>query len=45
MLVSDFAEAQAEAVGLGALPGFGKSDLRSGGPVAALETAMSRAPA
>jgi two-component system chemotaxis response regulator CheY len=28
MLVSDFTEAQAEAVALGALPGFGKSDLR-----------------
>ncbi|MHC5542025.1 hypothetical protein ACYOEI_27715, partial [Singulisphaera rosea] len=28
MLVSNFANAQADAVALGALPGFGKSDLR-----------------
>ncbi|WP_435008419.1 response regulator [Tundrisphaera lichenicola] len=30
MLVSNYPEAQAEAQSLGALPGFGKSDLRSG---------------
>jgi two-component system chemotaxis response regulator CheY len=27
MLVSNFADAQTEAIGLGALPGFGKSEL------------------
>jgi len=45
MLVSDYPEAQAEAVKLGALPGFGKSALRSGKPVPALEAAISRATA
>jgi two-component system chemotaxis response regulator CheY len=29
MLVSNFAEAQAEALALGAMPGFGKSELSS----------------
>lgn len=32
MLVSNYADAQAEAVALGALPGFGKSELGSGAP-------------
>ena len=37
MLVSNYAEAQAEAKELGALPGFGKGDIGSGRSVAALE--------
>ncbi len=45
MLVSDQPEAQAEAVEVGALPGFGKSNLRSGQPVPALESALNRATA
>ncbi len=32
MLVSNYAEAQAEAKELGALPGFGKGDLGAGRP-------------
>ncbi|WP_435021636.1 response regulator [Tundrisphaera sp. TA3] len=40
MLVSNFPEAQAEAQALGALPGFGKADLRAG-HVATLDAALS----
>jgi two-component system, chemotaxis family, chemotaxis protein CheY len=40
MLVSDYAEAQAEAVGVGALPGFGKSDLSHGKALAAVRSAI-----
>ena len=43
MLVSNYPEAQAEAKQLGALPGFGKGDLRSGRSVAALDAALTRA--
>lgn len=39
MLVSNFAEAQAEAEALGALPGFGKNDLRSAA-IPALDRAL-----
>jgi two-component system chemotaxis response regulator CheY len=38
MLVSNFPEAQAEARTLGALPGFGKADLRSGSVTALDDT-------
>ncbi len=41
MLVSNYPDAQTEAGGLGALPGFGKGDLRSG-RVPALEAAIAR---
>ena len=40
MLVSNYADAQNEAVALGALPGFGKSDLGRG-RIAALERALA----
>ena len=40
MLVSNYAEAQAEAKELGALPGFGKGDLGLGRSVAALEDVL-----
>lgn len=40
MMISNYPEAQAEAQGLGALPGFGKGDLRSGRSVAALDAAL-----
>ncbi len=40
MLVSNYPEAQAEAKQLGALPGFGKGDLRAGRSVAALDAAL-----
>jgi len=39
MLVSNYPEAQAEALTLGALPGFGKADLRAGG-VPSLDAAI-----
>jgi two-component system chemotaxis response regulator CheY len=42
MLVSNYAEAQAEAKAAGALPGFGKADLRHG-VVPTLETLLARA--
>ncbi len=42
MLVSNFPEAQAEARALGALPGFGKADLRRGA-VPALDAALAPA--
>jgi CheY-like chemotaxis protein len=41
MLVSNYEDAQAEARAAGALPGFGKSDLRHG-PVPALDTLLAR---
>lgn len=41
MLVSNYADAQAEAVAIGALPGFGKDDLGGGGPLAAVEAALA----
>ncbi len=41
MLVSNYPEAQAEAVSAGALPGFGKSDLSSGRALAAIRPALS----
>ena len=40
MLVSDHTSAQNEAMTLGALKGFGKSDLQSGRPLAAIELAI-----
>ena len=40
MLVSNYADAQTEAKTLGALAGFGKGDLGSGQPVAALEEVL-----
>ena len=40
MLVSSFPDAQAEAQALGALPGFGKADLRSGS-VPTLDSALA----
>jgi CheY-like chemotaxis protein len=40
MLVSNYEDAQTEAQSLGALPGFGKSDLRLG-PVPALEPVLT----
>ncbi len=43
MLVSNYPQAQAEAQQLGALPGFGKDDIRSGRTVPALEAAIARA--
>ncbi len=43
MLVSNYPEAQDEAKELGALPGFGKGDLRVGRSVATLDAALSRA--
>lgn len=42
MLVSNFAQAQAEAQNLGALPGFGKADLRPGARVASLDAALGK---
>jgi CheY-like chemotaxis protein len=42
MLVSNYEDAQVEAQSLGALPGFGKSDLRHG-TVPALEMVFARA--
>jgi CheY-like chemotaxis protein len=42
MLVSNYEEAQAEAVSAGALPGFGKIDLRHNS-VPALETVFAKA--
>ena len=42
MLVSNYHDAQTEAQSLGALPGFGKADLRHGA-VPALETVFARA--
>jgi CheY-like chemotaxis protein len=41
MLVSNYQDAQTEAQSLGALPGFGKADLRHGA-VASLETLFAR---
>jgi len=41
MLVSNYEDAQVEAQSLGALPGFGKTDLRHGA-VPALETLLAR---
>jgi len=41
MLVSNYEDAQVEAKAAGALPGFGKTDLRHGS-VAALETVLAR---
>ena len=43
MLVSNYAEAQAEAEGLGALPGFGKGEIGAGRSVGPLEEALGRA--
>jgi hypothetical protein len=43
MLVSNLPDAQESAVSVGALPGFGKSDLWSGHVVALLRAALSRA--
>ena len=43
MLVSNYAEAQAEARELGALPGFGKGEISSGRSVAALAEALKPA--
>lgn len=42
MLVSNYPEAQDDAQKLGALPGFGKGDLRSGRSVAALDAALKQ---
>lgn len=42
MLVSNYADAQAEAKAAGALTGFGKADLRRG-PVPALDSLLPRA--
>jgi two-component system, chemotaxis family, chemotaxis protein CheY len=42
MLVSNYEDAQAEAKAVGALPGFGKADLRHGA-VPALESLLARA--
>lgn len=41
MLVSNYAEAQAEAVAAGALPGFGKAELRSPATKEKLSAALS----
>ena len=41
MLVSDYAEAQAEAVAVGAVPGFGKSQLRDPGVAETLRKALA----
>ncbi len=43
MLVSNFADAQADAVGLGALPGFGKSELQNPEVVERLTAILSPA--
>ena len=43
MLVSDYAEAQEEAAGLGALPGFGKGAVRSGRPIEPLADVLGSA--
>ena len=43
MLVSDLSQAQADAVSLGALPGFGKSAVRHPKTLAQLEAALGRA--
>ena len=40
MMVSNYPEAQAEAAELGALPGFGKGDLRPGRAVAPLDEVL-----
>lgn len=45
MLVSNYAEAQAEATGLGSLPGFGKADLGKPSAHAALAAALTPADA
>lgn len=45
MLVSNYAEAQAAAVAAGALPGFGKQDLRSPHVLVMLSDALRRATA
>lgn len=42
MLVSNYPEAQAEAKELGALPGFGKGDLRAGRTVGVLDEALGQ---
>lgn len=42
MLVSNFADAQAEAVALGALPGFGKSELTAAATTDRLRTALGK---
>ena len=42
MLVSNYAEAQAEARELGALPGFGKGEIQSGRPVAPLAEVLGQ---
>ena len=41
MLVSNYPEAQAEARTLGALPGFGKADLRAGKNLPTLDAALA----
>lgn len=41
MLVSNYPEAQAEAVAAGALPGFGKNSLRERGTLEKLRTQLS----
>ena len=40
MLVSNYADAQAQAVGLGALPGFGKAELAAAGTGERLKAAL-----
>jgi two-component system chemotaxis response regulator CheY len=40
MLVSNYADAQSEAISLGALPGFGKADLSRTKPPEALDAAL-----
>lgn len=42
MLVSDFPEAQAKAVSLGALPGFGKSTLAQQATMSMIEAVLTR---
>ena len=42
MLVSDLSQAQADAVSLGALPGFGKSSVRQPKTLAQVEAALGR---
>lgn len=44
MLVSNYRDAQAEAVALGALPGFGKADLGSAETVKRLQAALEQRP-
>jgi two-component system chemotaxis response regulator CheY len=44
MLVSNYAEAQQEAVGLGAVPGFGKAELGTEKAVEAIRAALTTCP-